>query len=148
MRWGTRGSSRGVVGNSAFILSCDGDLWAPLSCLRESNFLLRFEREPGIVLEVLQEKRASSRIDGGLSWFVSSCSGKLGVPLQVPPGAQGASCVASGKSSLHSSCEGLRGSALESWQGNQASIRMEGGTSRCFSSCRRKCGFPQVATGT
>ena len=29
MRWDTQGSSRVVAGNSAFISSCDGDLWAP-----------------------------------------------------------------------------------------------------------------------
>ena len=45
IRWETWVSSRLVVGNSAFILSCDGDLWAPLSCLRESSLLLSFERE-------------------------------------------------------------------------------------------------------
>ena len=33
MRWDTRCSSQVVVGNSAFILSFDGDLWAPLSCM-------------------------------------------------------------------------------------------------------------------
>ena len=88
MRWDTWGSSRVVAGNSAFISSCDGNLSTPLSCLRESSFLSSFEREPGIVLEVLQEKRASSRVDRGISWFVSSCGGRLGVPLHVPPGAQ------------------------------------------------------------
>ena len=78
--------------------------------------------EPGIALEVLQEKRASSRVDGGILWFVSSCGGRLGIPLQVPQGTRGASCVVSAKSSLHSSCEGERRSALESWQGDQASL--------------------------
>ena len=33
---------------------------------------------------MLQEKRAPSRIDWGISWFVSSCSGWLGIPLQIP----------------------------------------------------------------
>ena len=32
---------------------------------------------------MLQEKRASSRVDRGISWFVLSCSGRLGVPLQL-----------------------------------------------------------------
>ena len=104
--------------------------------------------EPGIALEVLQEKRASSWVDGGISRFVSSCGLRPEIPFQVPRGTQGASRVASGKSSLHSSHEGKHGSALESRQGNQASIHMEGGISRCFSSCSRKCGFPRVATGT
>ena len=53
IRWDTRGSSRVVAGNLAFISSCDGDLSTPLSCLRESSFLSSFEREPGIALEVL-----------------------------------------------------------------------------------------------
>ena len=74
---------------------------------------MSLERELRIALEELQEKRASSRIDQGISLFVSSWSGRLGVPLQVPPGAQGASRVASGKSSLHSSCEGEGGSTLD-----------------------------------
>ena len=34
MRWDTRGSSRVVVGNSSFILTCDGDLLAPLNCMK------------------------------------------------------------------------------------------------------------------
>ena len=34
MRWNTQGSSRVVAGTSALILSCDGDLWAPLSCMK------------------------------------------------------------------------------------------------------------------
>ena len=148
MRWDTWGSSRVVAGNSAFIYNCDGDLWAPLSCLKGVKFLSSFEREPGIAFEVLQEKRASSCLDGGILWFASSCGWRLEIPLQVPRGPQGASRVASGKSSIHSSCEGECGSALESWQGNQASIRMEGGISRCSLSCGRKCGFPPVATGT
>ena len=52
-------------------------------------------------LEALQEERASSHVDGEISWFVSSCGGRLGVPLQVPWGTQGASRVVSAKSSLH-----------------------------------------------
>ena len=84
MRWDTWGSSQVSAGNLAFISSCDGDLWAPLSGQKVIKFLSCFERELGIALEVLQETRASSRIDGGISWFVSSCSGRLGIPLQVP----------------------------------------------------------------
>ena len=98
----------------------------------ESSLLSGFEWELGIAFEALQEKRASSRADLGILWFVSSCGGRLGIPLQVPPGDQGASRVASGKSNLYSSCEGECGSGLVSWQGNQASIRMEEGLSRCF----------------
>ena len=42
MRRGNRGSSRVVVGNSAFISSCDGDLWAPLSCMKGVKPPLQF----------------------------------------------------------------------------------------------------------
>ena len=67
---------------------------------------MNFKRELGIALKALQEKMASSHVDGGISWFFSSCGGRLGTPLQVPRGTQGASRVALGKSSLHLSCEG------------------------------------------
>ena len=56
-----------------------------------------------MALEALQEKRASSRIEGGIS-FISSCDWKLRVPLKLRQGPQGTSCVASGKSGLLSSC--------------------------------------------
>ena len=72
MRWDTRGSCRIGAGNWAFILSCDRDLWAPLSCMRESSPLWSFEKELGIALEALQEKKASTRVDGAISWFVSN----------------------------------------------------------------------------
>ena len=42
MSWDIRGSSRAVLGNWAFILSCDGDLWAPLSCLMGVKLSLEF----------------------------------------------------------------------------------------------------------
>ena len=73
-----------------------------------------------IALEVLQEKRASSCVNGGIFWFVSSHSWRLGIPLQVPWGTQGASHVALEKSGLFLICEGKHRSALESRQGDQA----------------------------
>ena len=33
MRWETPGSSQLVAGNSGFISSCDGDIWAHLGCM-------------------------------------------------------------------------------------------------------------------
>ena len=33
-RWETRSSSHLVAGNSGFIVSCDGYLWVPLSCMK------------------------------------------------------------------------------------------------------------------
>ena len=34
MRWETPVSSQLVAGNSGFIVSCDGYLWVPLSCMK------------------------------------------------------------------------------------------------------------------
>ena len=42
MRFDTRGSSQVVAGNSAFIMSCDGDLLAPLSCMKGVKPPLKF----------------------------------------------------------------------------------------------------------
>ena len=70
-----------------------------------------------IALEALQGKRASSRVEGGISWFLLSCIRKLGVPLDLPQGPQGTSCIASEKSSLLLNCKGDRRIALEPLQG-------------------------------
>ena len=40
---------------------------------------MSFERELRIALEALQQKWTSSSVDRLISWFFSSCSGKLGV---------------------------------------------------------------------
>ena len=72
-----------------------------------------FNRKRGICLEMLQRERASSRDDGGTSWFFWSCSRIL----ELQRGIQGASRVVPGKSNLHSSCEGELGIAVESLQG-------------------------------
>ena len=45
--------------------------------------LSRLKREVGISLETLQWKRASTHVDGRISWFFSSCGRKLGVPLEL-----------------------------------------------------------------
>ena len=41
-RWDTRGSSRVVAGNSAFVSGCDGDLWAPMNWLKGVKHSLEF----------------------------------------------------------------------------------------------------------
>ena len=75
---------------------------------------------------MLQWKSSSSCIEQGISWFFSSCGGKLGIHLELRQGPQGTSPVASGKSSLLSSCERENGIAPESQQGNHASTRLSG----------------------
>ena len=78
-----------------------------------SSTISNFKRERGISFEMLQRERASSRDDGGTSWFYSSCSGIL----ELQWGTQGASRVGPGKSNLLSSFEGVLRIALESLQG-------------------------------
>ena len=71
-----------------------------------SRNLLRLKKEGGVSLETPQRKRASSYIEGRISWFFCSCGKKLGVPLELQWVPQGPTRVASGKSSLHASCKG------------------------------------------
>ena len=66
-------------------------------------------------------KKASSGVEGRISWSFSSCCGKLGVPLELQLGFQGPAHVASGKSSLHASCEGPLRIPLQSVPGSRSS---------------------------
>ena len=69
-----------------------------MCCLKGVKFLSSFEREPGIALEVLQEKMSSTCVDGasrGLSRvvagglrFLSRYHGELREPLVLPQGSQ------------------------------------------------------------
>lgn len=73
------------------ILSCSGKFGVPVKLRRVSqgtsgatqkeSSLLRWERTQDCA-EALQGNWASSRIDEGILWFFSSCSGKLGVLLE------------------------------------------------------------------
>ena len=103
-----------------------------------SSTLSRLKREGGISVQTQQQKGASSRLEGRISWGFSNCRGNFGFPSSCDRDFKPAH-VASGKSSLHLSCEDECRSAVVSQQGNQASNRMERGISRCFSSCSRKC---------
>ena len=141
LRRESRGCSRVAERSLWFLLSCDGDLRDPLVLPQRSQLSSSCEGHVRIPLESLpvnravsrvqlgnsvflssgdqdlglpiKEKTASSRVDRGISWFFSSCCGRLQIPLQVPWGTQGASHVYSGKSSLHGHCEGEPESALE-----------------------------------
>ena len=42
MRWETQRASRVVAGNSGFLSRCDGDLWAPLHCMKGVKLPLEF----------------------------------------------------------------------------------------------------------
>ena len=49
-----------------------------MSCSKGVRNLLRLQREGEISHETPQQKRASSRVEGRISWFLSSCGSKLG----------------------------------------------------------------------
>ena len=78
-----------------------------------SSTISNFKRERGISLEMLHWERASSRDDGGTSWFFSSCGGIL----ELQQGTEGATHVTTPNSKFHKSCEGEMGITLESLQG-------------------------------
>ena len=61
-----------------------------------------------------QQERASSRVEGRISWFFSSGTRNLGVPLELLLGLQGPARVASGRSSLQASFAGPLGIPLQS----------------------------------
>ena len=62
--------------------------------------------KPGLSLETLQCKRASSSIQGRISWFAWSCGRKLRVLLVLGVYLGGPACISSGKSDLLWLCEG------------------------------------------
>ena len=89
----------------------------------------RLKSKGGISLETPQQKKASSRLEGRISWFFSSYSSKLGVLLELRWGHQGPAHAASGKFSLHVSCEGPLGIPLQSQPGPRSSSGVEAGNS-------------------
>ena len=112
-----------------------------------SRTLWRLKWEGGISLETLQQKKASSHFEGRISWFFSSCSRKLGVPIEVRRGLQRPARVSSGKASLHASCQGPLRIPLQSLPGPRSSSGMEAGISGYLSSAdidlRVPMEFPQ-----
>ena len=135
LRAGSRGVSRVAMGNLGFLSS------NLLCCLREVKSTFELWEEHGIALELLQGNRVSSRIDRGILWCFSSCSGKHWISLELQLGPQETSHVASGKSALLSSFKEQLGILLESMKGYRASSWVEAGYSGFLSSCYRDLGL-------
>ena len=76
---------------------------------RVSRTLSWLKTEGGHSLNTPEWKRASSGVEGRISWFFSSCGSKLGVSLELRRGPQVPVLGASGKSRLHVSNEELLG---------------------------------------
>ena len=123
-------------GKPGLFLSCGGTFGVPLKwrrvcwgtssvASRESRTLLRLKREGGISFVTPQWKRASSRVEGRISWFFSSCGSKHGVSLELRWRPQRPTRVASGKSSLHVSCEGPLRIPLQSVPRPRSELRPE-----------------------
>ena len=74
-----------------------------------SRTLPRLKMEGGIPLKTPQRKRASSCLEGRISWFFSNCGSKVEVPLELRWGPQGPASGATGNSNLHASCKGTSG---------------------------------------
>ena len=134
---GNGASFLGEGGCRGFFSSYDRKLGVPLELQRgsqgtfqvaygESGPLFSCKGELGIALKSLQWNPASSRIEGEILWFSSSCGGKHRVPLELQRGSQGTSRVAKRESSLHSGCRRLLGIALELLWGKRALSRIEG----------------------
>ena len=84
-----------------------------VSCIKDVRYRFVFQEGTWICVETLQWERASSRGDGGTSWFFSSSGGNL----ELQQGTQEAPRVAPGKSNILTSCKGELGIAIESVQG-------------------------------
>ena len=98
--------------------------------------------EHGIALHAMQGNRASSRGEGEVSWFFSSCSGNLQYVLELWRGWLFKTHVCSGTSKLLSSYEGHLSNLLENWLGNLGVFRGEAGDPWSLSICHRDIGIP------
>ena len=101
-----------------------------------------FDGEHGIALHAMQGNRASSLIEGEVSWFFASCSRNLGYIFELWRGWPFKTRVCSATSGLLSSCKGHLGILLEAWQGKTNASRGDGGDAGSLSSSHRDIGFP------
>ena len=97
------------------------------SCIRELGAFLELLWVTRDSLDLQQRRRGSSQVVVGISGFIFSYGGKLGVPLELQQGTQsssqdavGTQCssrVAAWVSGFHSSCGGEPGVSLEFGRG-------------------------------
>ena len=113
-----------------------------LSCIKGVKDPFKIKKEGGISLETLQRKRASSCVEGRISWYFLSCGRKLGVPLELQQGPQGPTRVGSGKPSVHAGCKGPLEIALQLVPSPRSSSGIEAGTSGFLSSADMDLGVP------
>ena len=85
---------------------------------------MRLKSEGGISLKTSKQKRASSRLEGRISRFFSSCGSKVEVPLELQWTPQGPAQWALGNSHLHASWEGPSGFLCSRCQGRNPHLEM------------------------
>ena len=101
-----------------------------------------FDWEHQIVLQAMQGNRASSRGEGEVSCFFSSCGGNLGYMLELRQGSSFKDRVCSVTSGLLSSYEGHLRNLPESWQGISDDYRGEAGDQGSLSPFHSDIGIP------
>ena len=148
-----RPTSQDEEGKTGFFLSCGETLSVSLEgrwvcrgtsqvASRVPKTLSRFKGEGGISCEMPQCKRASSYVEGRISWFLSSCAKKLGVPLKLRLGSQGPDRFASRKLGLYVSCNGPLRIPLQSVPEPSTSSAVEAGTSVFITRADMDLGVP------
>ena len=127
MRWDTQGSFRVVAGNSAFTSSCDGDLWAPLSCMKgikppvefwegtwdcsrgtagEKGLISRWRGNLLVCLELRREAWDSSPSTTRNSGSLLCCLREVKSPFELRGRVRECSGVTAGESGLNSHWRG------------------------------------------
>ena len=101
-----------------------------------------FDGGHGIALHEMQGNRASSRGEGVISWFSSSCGRNLGYILHLRRGWHFKTHACSAMSGLLSSYKVCLRHLFEAWQSNRDASRGEAGDPVSLSSCHRDIGFP------
>ena len=101
-----------------------------------------FDGEHGIALHAMQGNWASSRSEGEVAWFFSSCSRNLGCILELRRRWPFKIRVCSVKSGLLSSYEGHLSRLFKAWQGTTDAFRGEAGNPGSLSSCHRDIWIP------
>ena len=101
-----------------------GTLW---SSIKQVKAPYVFDAEHGIALHGIQGNRASSRGEGEVLLFFSSCDGTLGNIFELRRGWPFTTRVCSATSRLLFSYEGHLRNLLEAWQGNRDPSRGEAG---------------------
>ena len=114
-------------------------LW---SSIKELKTPFLFELEHGIVLYALPGDQASSRGEGEVSWFLSNCSGNVGININLWRRWTFKAGVCSATSGHLSHCKGHVGILLEAWQVNTHSSRFEAVHPVSLSCCLSNTGIP------